>query len=206
MAPLDDGDPRVGTQELLTMLRARWPREHGARASLEQTAAFVHDRPDALSRNNPAGHVTASGVIIAPDGDSVLLVLHRRLRLWLQTGGHCEPGESPRQAARREAVEESGIAAVDLLPEPIDVDVHEVACRDFATTVHYDIRFAAVVSGTPAGAVSAESRAVRWFPVDGLPAGLPAGTARAVAAASALVKYRSAADGAERPSEPCGSR
>lgn len=43
--------------------------------------------------------------------DRCLLVLHRRLGVWLPPGGECEPGEAPLEAARRELYEETGLQA-----------------------------------------------------------------------------------------------
>ena len=47
--------------------------------------------------------------------DATLLHWHRKVRLWLPPGGHIEPNEDPIQAARREALEETGIV-VQILP------------------------------------------------------------------------------------------
>ena len=46
----------------------------------------------------------------------VLLIHHRRLNQWLPLGGHIELDEDPETAARREALEESGLE-VELLGE-----------------------------------------------------------------------------------------
>ena len=46
---------------------------------------------------------------------ATLLHWHRKVGLWLPPGGHVEPNEDPMQAARREALEETGIA-VQILP------------------------------------------------------------------------------------------
>ncbi len=60
-------------------------------------------------------HFTASAYIV--HGGHTLLHWHRKLRMWLPPGGHCEPNEDPAEAAVREAEEESGLA-VDVIPPP----------------------------------------------------------------------------------------
>jgi 8-oxo-dGTP pyrophosphatase MutT (NUDIX family) len=49
-----------------------------------------------------------------------LLILHRRLGVWLPPGGECEPDETPLMAARRELFEETGL--VGTFPTLTDVD------------------------------------------------------------------------------------
>ena len=46
---------------------------------------------------------------------ATLLHWHRKVELWLPAGGHIEANEDPIQAARREALEETGMA-VEILP------------------------------------------------------------------------------------------
>lgn len=51
--------------------------------------------------------------------DRLLLLLHRKLGMWLPPGGHIEPDELPDAAAVREVREEAGVL-VRLVPEPAD--------------------------------------------------------------------------------------
>lgn len=46
--------------------------------------------------------------------DSVLLIHHKALQLWLPLGGHIEPTEDPEEALFREIEEESGIKKEEL--------------------------------------------------------------------------------------------
>jgi 8-oxo-dGTP pyrophosphatase MutT (NUDIX family) len=54
-----------------------------------------------------AVHVTGSAIVTGPRG--VLLHRHKRLGIWLQPGGHIDDGETPWDAALREAGEETGL-------------------------------------------------------------------------------------------------
>jgi 8-oxo-dGTP pyrophosphatase MutT (NUDIX family) len=47
------------------------------------------------------------GVFVVKD-KKVLLVKHKKLKLWLPAGGHIEPNETPEEAAMREVEEETG--------------------------------------------------------------------------------------------------
>jgi 8-oxo-dGTP pyrophosphatase MutT (NUDIX family) len=144
--------------------------------------------PVGMTRAHRPGHVTASALVVDPDG-RVLLCLHGRLGKWMQLGGHCEPGDQTlAEAALREATEESGIPGLHLDPDPIDVDVHEVRCgaaegTPATSSVHYDVRF---LVRSPAGAteqISAESSALGWFTPDALPSPLASATARQISPA-----------------------
>ena len=45
------------------------------------------------------------------DKGQVLLILHRKLGLWLPPGGHIEKDETPEEALHREVLEETGLEA-----------------------------------------------------------------------------------------------
>ncbi|MFF8030113.1 MULTISPECIES: NUDIX hydrolase [unclassified Streptomyces] len=122
-------------------------------------------RPDGMWKACHAGHVTASALVVDPERGRVLLTLHRKLRMWLQMGGHCEPGDvSLAAAALREATEESGIAGLTLLAGgPVRLDRHPVPppCH-----WHFDVQYAALAAPDAAHAISEESLDLRWFSYD----------------------------------------
>jgi ADP-ribose pyrophosphatase YjhB (NUDIX family) len=119
--------------------------------------------PDGMWKSCGDGHITASAMVIDPERGRVLLTLHKKLGIWLQMGGHCEPDDvTLADAARREATEESGIEGLVLLPGgPVRLDRHPTPCA-----WHLDVQYAALA---PAGAVetiSDESLDLRWYPYD----------------------------------------
>ncbi|MFZ4234708.1 NUDIX hydrolase [Streptomyces murinus] len=121
--------------------------------------------PDGMWKACHAGHVTASALVIDPERGRVLLTLHRKLRMWLQMGGHCETGDATvAAAALREATEESGMAGLTLLPGgPVRLDRHPIPspCH-----WHYDVQYAALAPSGAVAAISDESLDLRWFPYD----------------------------------------
>ena len=133
-------------------------------AYLEHLAAH----PDGLWKACGAGHLTASALVVDPERGRVLLTLHRKLRMWLQMGGHCEPGDATLAAAAlREATEESGVAGLTLLPGgPVRLDRHPIPppCHR-----HFDVQYAALATRDAVHAVSDESLDVRWFAYDEVP-------------------------------------
>jgi 8-oxo-dGTP pyrophosphatase MutT (NUDIX family) len=130
--------------------------------------------PDGLARGCRPDHLTASTVVLNADGDAVLLTLHARARAWFQLGGHCEPGDTTLAgAALREATEESGMAGLELDPQPVQLSEHAVPfCGPDGDVHHLDVRFVAIAPRDVDHAVSEESLDVRWWPTDALPDGV----------------------------------
>ncbi|MGW2212197.1 NUDIX hydrolase [Streptomyces sp. NPDC001781] len=121
--------------------------------------------PDGVWRSCDAGHLTASALVVDPEQGRVLLTLHRKLRMWLQMGGHCEPGDiSMAGAALREATEESGIAGLTLLPGgPVRLDRHQIPAP---CNWHLDVQYAVLAPRGAEQVISDESLDLRWFGYD----------------------------------------
>lgn len=150
-----------------------WPAPDGQQDALR--AAYLRhldDHADAMWRSCVPDHLTASALVVDALGGRVLLTLHRRFGRWLQTGGHCEPGDATlAAAARRESQEESGVAALAIDPRPVLLSRHPVPCGPLRPAHHLDVQFVAVA---PTGAqlrCSDESDEVAWFAPDRLPDG-----------------------------------
>jgi 8-oxo-dGTP pyrophosphatase MutT (NUDIX family) len=146
-----DNDPRAkhSRDRTLTLLR---------------TAAWPLDR-----RAFTSGHITTSGLVLSPDGHRVLLVFHRRLRRWLQPGGHVEPGDPDiMAAARREVAEETAVELdLDIAPMLVGIDVHHIPASDVEPAhVHHDLVFGFMARSD--GVASADALRVAWCPWDRL--------------------------------------
>ena len=163
---------------------------------LRHILAFVAAHPDPFDRCIAEGHLTGSALIASATGDQVLLLHHLKLDRWLQPGGHADPGETTGEGvALREAGEETGLAGLTLhpaAPRPLDVDVHAIPARgDEPAHEHLDLRYLVMAPLASLGMARLkpdESRALRWFDWNELPAlGLDAGLQRALRKARTIL-------------------
>lgn len=141
-------DRRQALLRLLTVYQPTDQDEQRYRLEMLDLAAVAHDPFDRFQYQ--PGHFTASGFVIHPAGDRVLLIHHAKIGAWLQPGGHIDPGDrSPLAAATREIAEETGVEALTSVTEAItDVDIHLFPGRgDQPEHRHFDIRFAFVAAG-----------------------------------------------------------
>jgi 8-oxo-dGTP pyrophosphatase MutT (NUDIX family) len=140
------------------------PRERGYRERMLQ----LLDTPAPISRNQfLPGHLTASGFVLSPEGDAVLLIFHKKLGIWVQPGGHVEASDaSLAAAARREVAEEVGLTLpFEAQASVFDIDIHAIPARkDEPPHEHFDVRFC-FQSPTRSIAINDEVVDARWAPL-----------------------------------------
>ena len=150
--------------------------------------AHLDAHPDAMWRTCAPGHLTATTAVLSHDGRKVLLTLHPKAGMWLPMGGHCEPTDrSVAGAALREAVEESGIPGLRMLPGPLALDRHRVWCHP-PHSWHLDLEYGAVAPPGAECVISDESLDLRWFPVAEIPEPSDEATRRLAARAQAALR------------------
>lgn len=144
-------------------LTQREPLDAAERSSIERTLAELDRLDHPFDRDADPIHVTGSAIVVGPRG--VVLLKHRRLGLWLQPGGHVDPGETPWEGALREAREETGLdvsfadVGEDGLPRLVHVDVHPGGRGH----THLDLRYLVFGGDADPAPPEGESQEIAWF-------------------------------------------
>ncbi len=154
-------------QRIRSDVAARVPVDQREADSIVAFLAAFDQLEAPLDQDVDVVHVTGSGIVVGARG--VVLLEHKRLGIWLQPGGHIDPGETPWDASLRESREETGLdvrfaGPVDDLgiPELIHVDVHAGGRGH----THLDLRY--LIDGADADPAppEGESQQVAWFTWD----------------------------------------
>ncbi|WP_370323937.1 NUDIX hydrolase [Euzebya sp.] len=128
-------------------------------ASIDEVLAGLDDLRAPFDRGDEPAHVTGSALVLGERG--IVLLHHRRLGLWVQPGGHVDPGEWPHEAALREGEEETGLVLrhPDGGPLLLHVDAHD-GCPGRR---HLDLRYVLWSDGADPTPPPGESQACHWF-------------------------------------------
>ena len=125
---------------------------------------------DLYTRDNSAGHLTASAWVVSPDRRQVLMAYHNIYDSWSWLGGHADGDRDLLAVALREVREESGLTAVRPVSrfiysvEILTVDGHEKRGAYVSSHLHLNVTY--LLEADPADPVRRkpdENRAVGWF-------------------------------------------
>ncbi|HET8858830.1 NUDIX hydrolase [Marivirga sp.] len=119
----------------------------------------------ACTRENKEAHFTASAWIINPHDKEVLLLHHKKLKKWLQPGGHADGEMNLEIVARKEANEETGLENLTRINNQIfDIDIHTIPeHKGIAEHKHYDVRFAYFCTNKDETQINLESNDFQWI-------------------------------------------
>ena len=150
---------------LLHQLRAYHPADPHENEMRLRIVEFVGTHADCFERTQPAGHITASALIVNALRTHTLMTHHHKLEKWLQLGGHSDGDPDPLNVAQREAEEESGVQGIRPVSKEIfDVDVHPIPARKSEPEhFHYDIRFLFEADDTRELTITSESKDLAWI-------------------------------------------
>ena len=131
---------------------------------------------DVFTRENKVGHFTASGWVVSPDREKVLMVYHNIYDSWSWMGGHADGETDLRSVAEREIREESGIRQLKLLEdgifslEVLTVDGHEKKGQYVSSHLHYNLTYLFEADTEQETALKPdENSGVQWIRVEALP-------------------------------------
>jgi 8-oxo-dGTP pyrophosphatase MutT (NUDIX family) len=157
----------------VALLRAHvaLPLEAHEREMAADAIAFIAAHPDCLLRSCLTGHLTGSSWIVNRSRSHTLLILHRKLKRWLNPGGHADGDPDLAAVALREAREETGLASVRLLETRLfDFDRHRIPEHQGTPEHwHYDFRFILEADADEPLVISEESNDLRWVELSRVP-------------------------------------
>lgn len=153
--------------------------EEAERQSHFESYLQNHRDGEIVDWNNFDGHVVASGFIYARQENKFLVLYHKDLKMYLYPGGHIiDSNEFPLEAAKREILEETGLANLKQLTffendcVPIDIDTHTIEYNErlaLPAHRHFDFRYLFAVDQIPAIKIDkTEMKDYKWIDISEL--------------------------------------
>lgn len=155
--------------QIVSQYLAIFPGERGDLSLLQQQ---LQNQEKLNTRQNFRGHLAAGGIVLSPDRQSVLMIHHNILNRWFQPGGHVDPDDvNPRDAARREVEEETGVEIAEQLAisddplVPTDIDTHYIPAspkKNEPEHYHHEFRYVFLAASMLLKHQEQEVQAAEW--------------------------------------------
>lgn len=155
--------PETLREQVRRAVAEREPIDAVEREVIAEFLVLYDGLTDPFDQAGDPVHVTGSAIVVGPRG--VVLLEHKRLGLWLQPGGHIDPGETPWDGGLREAREETGLdvefadLGPDGAPRLVHVDVHDGGRGH----THLDLRYLVDGGSADPAPPEGESQIIDWF-------------------------------------------
>ena len=92
---------------ILSLLYDYNPKDCLEQEHKKKMISFCKNYDDCFERSCKIGHFTSSAWVVNSRESEVLLIHHRKLRIWLQLGGHADGESNLLSVAIKEVLEES---------------------------------------------------------------------------------------------------
>ena len=156
---------------IMEQLRAYRPWNEQEEADCAELLRRLGQGEDLWTRENRSAHLTASGWIVSPERDRVLMAYHNLYQSWAWTGGHADGEADLLSVALREANEESGVLAAPVSPDIFSLEILHVAPhvkRGKFVCAHLHLNATYLLEAddkSPIRCKPDENSAVRWLSV-----------------------------------------
>ena len=156
---------------IMEQLRAYRPWNEQEEADCAELLRRLGQGEDLWTRENRSAHLTASGWIVSPERDRVLMAYHNLYQSWAWLGGHADGEADLLSVALREANEESGVLAAPVSPDIFSLEILHVAPhvkRGKFVCAHLHLNATYLLEAddkSPIRCKPDENSAVRWLSV-----------------------------------------
>ena len=156
--------------EILDEVKNIEPVDETERLHIDDVLSWIQGPSDIFriaKPDNPPKHLVSYFVVYDPCVQKLMLIDHVKANMWLPSGGHVEIDEHPREAVRREAMEELELVADFRVigEEPAFITVTETR----GPGTHTDVSFWYVIVGDSTVELNydkREMRGLKWLSFD----------------------------------------